>query len=95
VASIENIMERIVRVTKMNPITVRLNNMNEADKNIMTDMINVLKKSSDYERRLKDVGKFNKVTNIGMKIIMKQYFLETRVIEFLYRKIDGKSVEYL
>jgi xanthine dehydrogenase molybdopterin-binding subunit B len=63
VTAIENIMERIARVTKIDPITVRLNNMNETDKSVMLEMMDVLKKSSDYERRLKDVEKFNKVIN--------------------------------
>ena len=57
----EHIMERIARVTKQDPTDVRLINMNDRDRKILTEMINELKRTSDYEKRRLDVEKFNNV----------------------------------
>ena len=58
---IENIMEHIAKVTNNNPVEVRIRNMNEADKKFLVPMIEALKKSADYENRIKEVSIFNKV----------------------------------
>ncbi|XP_008216630.2 xanthine dehydrogenase [Nasonia vitripennis] len=59
VAMVEQIMEKIARITGKDPLDIRMINMNDADKAILTPMIDELKKSSDYEKRVKDVDKFN------------------------------------
>lgn len=56
---IENIMEHIARVTKKDPIQVRLSNMSNEERNIMEPMINDLSKSADYEMRKRAVETFN------------------------------------
>jgi len=56
---IENIMENIAKVTKKDPIEVRLSNMNDVDKTVLETMIKDLSKSADYEIRKRDVETFN------------------------------------
>lgn len=58
---IEQIMERIARITGKDPLDIRMINMNDADKAILTPMIDELKKTSDYEKRVNDVNEFNSV----------------------------------
>ena len=58
---IEHIMERIAIHTGNDPVSVRIINMNDDDRKAMEPMIEDLKKSADYENRLKEVIKFNKV----------------------------------
>ncbi|XP_018394514.1 PREDICTED: xanthine dehydrogenase/oxidase-like [Cyphomyrmex costatus] len=59
VAMIENIMEHIARVTKKDPVEVRLSNMNNIDKTVLEAMIKDLSKSADYEMRKRAVEIFN------------------------------------
>ncbi|KAJ8676452.1 hypothetical protein QAD02_012239 [Eretmocerus hayati] len=59
ISMIEHVMDRIARVTGKDPVAVRLVNMTDSEKNILEPMINEIKKSSDYDSRMKDVGKFN------------------------------------
>ncbi|XP_018304049.1 xanthine dehydrogenase/oxidase-like [Mycetomoellerius zeteki] len=59
VAMIENIMEHIARVTKKDPVEVRLSNMNDVDKTVLETMIKDLSKSADYEMRKRAVEIFN------------------------------------
>lgn len=56
---IENIMEHIARVTKKDPVEVRLSNMNDVDKTVLETMIKDLSKSADYEVRKRAVEIFN------------------------------------
>ncbi|XP_014224706.2 xanthine dehydrogenase/oxidase-like isoform X1 [Trichogramma pretiosum] len=58
-ATIEHIMERIARVTKKDPLEVRMANMNEDDKASLIPMIEELKKTSNYDERLFNVNKYN------------------------------------
>ncbi|XP_063538704.1 uncharacterized protein LOC134747956 [Cydia strobilella] len=59
VAMIENIMEQIAHKLNKDPLEVRLNNMNKED-NPVPDLIDQLKKDSDFENRSKEVEEFNK-----------------------------------
>ncbi|EFN85872.1 Xanthine dehydrogenase/oxidase [Harpegnathos saltator] len=59
IAMIEQIMEHIARVTKKDPLQVRLSNMGGEDKAIMESMIKDLTKSADYETRKRAVETFN------------------------------------
>lgn len=58
---IENIMDHISRIVKIDPVEVRLNNMNSIDKEALSTMIADLKVSSNYETRLHDIKLFNSV----------------------------------
>jgi len=60
VAFIEEIMEHIARVTKLDPLQVRLNNMTQLD-NPLFNMIDDLKASADYDNRKANVAAFNEV----------------------------------
>ncbi|XP_020286836.1 xanthine dehydrogenase/oxidase-like isoform X2 [Pseudomyrmex gracilis] len=60
VAMIENIMEHIARVTKKDPIQVRLANMTKEDREKLEPIINDLIKSTDYDMRKQNVDMFNK-----------------------------------
>ncbi|XP_071634820.1 uncharacterized protein [Temnothorax longispinosus] len=59
VAMTENIMEHIAKVTKKDPLKVRLANMNDVDKAALESMIKDLSKSADYEMRKRAVETFN------------------------------------
>ncbi|XP_044006015.1 xanthine dehydrogenase/oxidase-like [Aphidius gifuensis] len=59
IAMIENIMDHISRIVKIDPVEVRLNNMNSIDKEALSTMIADLKVSSNYETRLHDIKLFN------------------------------------
>ncbi|XP_032686991.1 indole-3-acetaldehyde oxidase-like isoform X2 [Odontomachus brunneus] len=59
IAMIEHIMEHIARVTKKDPIQVRLSNMTSDEKELLEPMINDLRKSADYEMRKQAVEMFN------------------------------------
>ncbi|XP_047998050.1 indole-3-acetaldehyde oxidase-like [Leguminivora glycinivorella] len=59
VAMIENIMEQIAHNLNKDPLEVRLNNMDKKD-NPVPDLIEQLKKDSDFENRYKEVDEFNK-----------------------------------
>lgn len=59
IAMIENVMEHIARVTKKDPIQVRLSNMNDVDRTALEPMIKNLSKSADYEMRKRAVEMFN------------------------------------
>jgi len=61
VAFIEEIMEHIARVTKLDPLQVRLNNMPQLD-NPLFNMIDDLKASADYDNRKANVAAFNEVS---------------------------------
>jgi len=59
IAMIEDIMEHIAKVTKKDPLQVRLANMNDDDKAALDPMIKELSKSADYEMRKRTVETFN------------------------------------
>ncbi|XP_036145981.1 xanthine dehydrogenase/oxidase [Monomorium pharaonis] len=59
IAMMENIMEHIAKITKKDPVQVRLANMNEVDKAALEPMIKDLSKSADYEMRKRAVDTFN------------------------------------
>jgi xanthine dehydrogenase/oxidase len=61
VAFIEEVMEHIARVTKLDPLQVRLNNMPPLD-NPLPAMINDLKSTADYDTRKANVEAFNAVS---------------------------------
>lgn len=58
IAMTEHIMEHIARVTKKDPIQVKLSNMS-ADKIALEPMIYDLCKSTDYEMRKRAINAFN------------------------------------
>lgn len=68
VATIENIMEHIAKVVDKDPVSVKLANINPEKNQPIPQMINDLKKSSDFEKRLQNIKSFNKVIKI-----MKEY----------------------
>ncbi|XP_065336761.1 uncharacterized protein LOC135937537 [Cloeon dipterum] len=75
VAFIEEIMERIARVTKLDPLQVRLNNMLLVE-NPLPTMIDDLKVSADYDNRKANVQAFNSSNRWkkrGMAIVPMQY----------------------
>ncbi|XP_059474057.1 uncharacterized protein LOC132195836 [Neocloeon triangulifer] len=77
VAFIEEIMERIARVTKLDPLQVRLNNMPQMD-NPLINMINDLKLTADYDTRKANVTAFNAANRWkkrGMAIVPLKYVL--------------------
>lgn len=57
---IENVMERIAYNLGKDPIQVRMLNMNKEEENPIPDMIEQLKKDSNYDERMPDIQKFNK-----------------------------------
>ncbi|XP_025074449.1 indole-3-acetaldehyde oxidase-like [Pogonomyrmex barbatus] len=59
IAMIENIMEHIARVTKKDPLQIRLANMNDVHKAVLELMIKDLSKSANYEMRKRAVETFN------------------------------------
>jgi xanthine dehydrogenase/oxidase len=61
VAFIEEVMEHIARVTKIDPLQVRLNNMPPLN-NPLPAMINDLKSTADYDSRKANVDAFNAVS---------------------------------
>ena len=58
VAIIENLMEHLAKVLKEDPLEFRIKNMNTSDQNVLTlkQIIEELRKSSDYEDRLRQVS---------------------------------------
>jgi len=79
IAMIENIMEHIARVTKKDPVQVRLANMNDVDKAALESMIKDLSKSADYEIRKQKVEMFNienRWTKKGIALVTMKYYLE-------------------
>jgi len=56
---IEVLMEHIARVTKKDPVQVRLANMNDVDKAALKPIIKDLYKSADYDMRKQAVETFN------------------------------------
>lgn len=61
ISASENIMEHIATVTGKSPIDVRLNNMTGDDKQILASMIDKIKDTSGYVKRVDAVETFNKV----------------------------------
>ncbi|XP_064073152.1 xanthine dehydrogenase/oxidase-like [Vanessa tameamea] len=59
IASIENIMEHIAVAVNKDPTEVRLANMVQEENDLPT-LINTLKTSAEYERRLREIKIFNK-----------------------------------
>lgn len=59
VAMLENIMEHIAKVTKKDPVQIRLSNMNDVAKTALETMVKDLSKSADYEMRQRAVEIFN------------------------------------
>lgn len=80
VAMSENLMEHIARVTKKDPLQVRLSNMNDADKAPLEAMIRELSKSADYEMRKRAVEIFNNENRWKKKGIA----LVTMMYPFMY-----------
>ena len=78
---IETIMERIAKATGKDPIDVRIANMNPDDKKALEPMIAELKKTSEYDKRLKDIKKFNNVSYrigiINFQFKLSKYFIFT------------------
>jgi hypothetical protein len=54
-------MQHIAKVVKKDPIQVRLNNM-RSDDNVMPQMVEDLKVSSDYDARKESIDEFNQAS---------------------------------
>lgn len=75
---IEHIMEHIARVTKKDPLQVKLLNMESEEKSILEPMIKDLCKSADYEIRKQAVDTFNSENRWkkkGIAIVPMKYAL--------------------
>ena len=59
VAIMENIMEHIAKVTKKDPIEVRLANMNDMDKSVLETMIKDLSNLTNYNVNKESIDDFN------------------------------------
>ncbi|KAJ8719961.1 hypothetical protein PYW07_012004 [Mythimna separata] len=59
IANIENIMERISYELSIDPLTVRLNNINKTSYGIIIELLEALKTSSEYVSRKAAVDSFN------------------------------------
>ncbi|XP_036145980.1 xanthine dehydrogenase isoform X2 [Monomorium pharaonis] len=78
IAMLENIMEHIAKITKKDPVQVRLANMNDEDKAVLEPMIKDLSKSADYEMRKRAVETFNNQNRWkkkGIALVTMKYFL--------------------
>ncbi|XP_023246390.1 xanthine dehydrogenase/oxidase-like [Copidosoma floridanum] len=60
IAMIETIMEHIAKVTKKNPLQVRLENMNVDNKSTLQPIIDEITRTSDLQNRHQIVDKYNK-----------------------------------
>ncbi|XP_063225147.1 uncharacterized protein LOC134532557 [Bacillus rossius redtenbacheri] len=60
IAAIENIMEHIAKTVKKDPIEVRLKNLSDEARPIITEMFEHIKTTSDFETRKSQVEEFNK-----------------------------------
>ena len=60
---IESIMEHISRVTNVDPVKVRLENLNPQDENTVKSMVDEIMKTSNFENRRKAIDIFNRVNN--------------------------------
>ncbi|CAG2058957.1 unnamed protein product, partial [Timema podura] len=72
---IENVMEHIAKAVNKDPIEVRLKNMSQ-ENNPMAEMINDIKKSSNYDERKKYIENFNKLNRWkkrGMTLVPMTY----------------------
>ncbi|KAG5332878.1 XDH dehydrogenase, partial [Acromyrmex heyeri] len=59
VAIMENMMEHIAKVTKQDPIEVRLANMNDTDKSVLETMIKDLSNLTNYKVNKESIDDFN------------------------------------
>lgn len=78
IAMTENIMEHIATEIGLDPLEVRLNNINE-DKNPLINLIDDFKKSTDYEKRSNEILEFNKSNRWrkrGIHLTPMQYSLD-------------------
>lgn len=55
-------MEHIAQLTRQDPVSVRLNNLNEKHRSAITTMLQDVKQNSDFETRKSAVEVFNKVS---------------------------------
>ncbi|XP_011882440.1 PREDICTED: xanthine dehydrogenase-like [Vollenhovia emeryi] len=79
IAMVENLMEHIAKVTKKDPVQVRLANMNDMDKTALESMINDLSKSADFEMRKRKIEIFNNENRWkkkGIALVTMKYFLD-------------------
>lgn len=63
-AMIETLMEHIAMVVNVSAFDVRLNNMDHVKNKDIIKYMQKLREESDYDRRLKDIKKFNKASII-------------------------------
>lgn len=73
ISIIENVMEHISKVTGQDPISVRLENMNDKT---LAELTKDVRKSSDYDIRLKGIKEFNKVNRWkkrGISLVPMKY----------------------
>ncbi|CAB0044343.1 unnamed protein product, partial [Trichogramma brassicae] len=82
IATVEQIMDRIAKITKQDPINVRIINMNEEDKTALVPMIEELKKTSDYDNRVALVKEYNQRT-FGKFSKRKHFFKLSAGLHFL------------
>lgn len=76
VAMIEVIMEHIAQLTRQDPVSVRLNNLNEKHRSAITTMLQDVKQNSDFETRKSAVEVFNKENRWkkrGLTLVMMNY----------------------
>ncbi|KAG5312449.1 XDH dehydrogenase, partial [Acromyrmex insinuator] len=78
VAIMENMMEHIAKVTKQDPIEVRLANMNDMDKSILKTMIKDLSNLTNYKENkdsIDDFNFYNRWKKKGIAMIPMKYLI--------------------
>ena len=76
----EHAMEHIAKVTGNNPMDVRLRNMSEEHKKFLVPMIENLKKTANYDSRIREILLFNKVNEVFNTHTLKTLSLTICVI---------------
>ncbi|XP_018404573.1 PREDICTED: xanthine dehydrogenase/oxidase-like [Cyphomyrmex costatus] len=78
VAIIENMMEHIAKVTRLDSVQVRLVNMNNVDKPVLTGMMDDLRAKSNYVKIMDDTQNFNRINRWkkkGIALVPMKYLI--------------------